>query len=63
MKSYCHYNTRQLLAHHLSPLHLFAPLIRCMCTTGNPLTRRVLRSILTGYDRFFRMFCLPLLLL
>ncbi len=45
---------KDLVAHYLSPLHLFSPVICCACRTRYPALRGMLFGIVRGYDRLYK---------
>ncbi|NDY42094.1 hypothetical protein G3N55_04430 [Dissulfurirhabdus thermomarina] len=55
-RSYCHHGARDILAHYLSPLHLFSPVIRCACRTRFAPVRWILCGVVSGYDRIYKSF-------
>ncbi len=61
MKSCCHQNTRQLIAHYLCPPHLWAPVIKIGYRTRNRYLSRTLKLLLKGYDWGYRRVMLPVL--
>lgn len=53
-RSFHHRNIHDLMAHYLSPLHLFSPVIRCACRTRRPTVRRILYGLVKRYERIFK---------
>lgn len=54
-RSFYHRHTKDLIAHYMSPLHLCSPLIRFSCKTRNQRLKKVLRTVVWGYDRLYRV--------
>ena len=54
MKSYCHQNTRQLIAHHLCPFHLLAPVIKLGYRTRKKWVKAAAMTMVRGYDWGYR---------
>ena len=59
--SYCHKGFKHLVAHHMSPLHMCAPLIRKAYTTDSLFLKRILCKLINCYDCFFKLTLLHLL--
>ncbi len=54
-RSFRHRDTKDLIAHYMSPLHLFSPLIKYSCKTRSPKLKKVLRSVVWGYDKIYKV--------
>jgi|GEM_PF-1685144 len=49
-----HKNRRDIICHYMSPLHLFAPVIRSALRTHWRLWRIVLFAVVSAYDGLYR---------
>jgi len=49
-----HKNLKDLVAHHLSPLHLFSPAIKVAMKTQFPPIKKTIFMMISAYDRLYR---------
>ncbi len=54
-RSYYHKDTRDLIAHYMSPLHLFSPVIKYSFRTRSPMMKKVLLQLVWGYDKLYKV--------
>ncbi len=54
-RSYHHKDTRDLIAHYMSPLHLFSPVIKYSFRTRSPIIKKMLLHVVCGYDKIYRV--------